>query len=84
MTWQPARIAGLDQWGHGGPLKPGAPANLAIVDAGEVWTVDPAGLASRSSNNPYRGRQLRGRVVHTFLRGSQTWSTRERLEPARS
>ena len=26
MTWQPARIAGLDQWGHGGPLKPGAPA----------------------------------------------------------
>ena len=20
MTWQPARIAGLDQWGHGGPL----------------------------------------------------------------
>ena len=52
MTWQPARIAGLDQWGHGGPLKPGAPANLAIVDAGEVWTVDPAGLASRSSNNP--------------------------------
>jgi len=84
MTWQPARIAGLDQWGHGGPLVPGAPANLTIVDPGEVWTVDPAELASRSSNNPYRGRQLRGRVVHTFLRGTQTWSTREQLEPVRT
>ncbi|MEM9513992.1 MAG: dihydroorotase [Actinomycetota bacterium] len=79
LSWRPARIAGLDKWGHGGPLVAGAPANLAIVDPQETWTVEPAELATRSSNNPFRGRELRGRVVHTFLRGSQTWSTREQL-----
>lgn len=79
MSWKPARIAGLDRWGHGGPIVTGAPANIAIVDPGETWTVDPAELASRSSNNPFRGRELRGRVVHTFLRGTQTWSAREQL-----
>ena len=77
LTWRPARIAGLDQWGHGGPLIEGAPANLAIIDPHEAWTVDPGELASTSPNNPFRGRELRGRVVYTFLRGSQTWSSRE-------
>ncbi|MEO1065291.1 MAG: dihydroorotase [Actinomycetota bacterium] len=83
MTWRPARIAGLDAWGHGGPLVAGAPANLAIVDPDEWWTVEPSELASRSSNNPYRGRRVRGRVVHTLLRGSTTWSTPERMESVR-
>ncbi len=83
LTWQPARIAGLDRWGHGAPLVAGAPANIAIVDPDERWTVEPAELASRSSNNPFRGRELRGRVVHTFLRGAQTWSSREQLTAAR-
>ncbi|MEM9609073.1 MAG: dihydroorotase [Actinomycetota bacterium] len=81
LSWRPARIAGLDQWGHGGPLLAGAPANLAVIDPDEWWTVESAELATRSSNNPYRGRRLRGRVVHTFLRGQPTWSARERLAP---
>ena len=34
--------------------------------------VDPAGLASRSRNSPYAGRELPGRVVATFLRGVPT------------
>ncbi len=83
LSWRPARIAGLDHWGHGGPLVAGAPANIAIVDPQELWAVEPAELATRSSNNPFRGRELRGRVVQTFLRGSQTWSTRERVASAR-
>ncbi|MEO1056077.1 MAG: dihydroorotase [Actinomycetota bacterium] len=82
LSWRPARIAGLDKWGHGGPIVAGAPANIAIVDPQETWIVEPAELATRSSNNPFRGRELRGRVVQTFLRGNQTWSTREQLAPA--
>lgn len=74
LSWKPARIAGLDRWGHGGPLVAGAPANLAIVDPDEQWTVRPDELATRSSNNPFRGRTLRGRVIDTFLRGDRTWS----------
>jgi dihydroorotase len=34
--------------------------------------VDPAALASRSRNSPYAGRELPGRVVATFLRGTPT------------
>lgn len=76
MSWVPARISGLDRWGHGGPVVVGAAANLAVIDPFERWVVDPAALASRSTNNPFVGRELVGRVVHTFLRGRPTWSSR--------
>ncbi len=71
MSWQPAAIAGLDRdhHGQGGPLDPGAAANLCVIDPGASWTVDPASMASRSHNTPYAGRSLTGRVRHTVYRG---------------
>jgi dihydroorotase len=68
LSWRPAAILGVDGE-HGGPVEPGRPAHLAIVDPEREWTVDPAALASRSRNTPYAGRTLRGRVRHTFLAG---------------
>ncbi|MET0832956.1 MAG: amidohydrolase family protein, partial [Actinomycetota bacterium] len=70
LTAGPARCRRLG--GHGGPVAPGAPANLAVVDPAAAWTVDRAKLASRARNTPFHGRQLRGRVVHTLLRGGFT------------
>ncbi|MBW3615723.1 MAG: dihydroorotase [Actinobacteria bacterium] len=68
LSWQPAAIAGLgDQ--HGGPVQPGRPANLAVIDPSAAWTVDANRLASRSRNCPYDGRRLTGRVRHTIRRG---------------
>ena len=67
LSWQPAAIAALD--GHGGPVEPGRPANLCVVDPAVRWEVDPSRLASRSRNTPYAGRKLTGRVRHTVLRG---------------
>ena len=67
LSWQPARIAGLAD--HGGPVAEGRPANLCVVDPAATWTVDPAGLASRSRNTPYAGRTVTGRARHTILRG---------------
>jgi len=67
LSWQPAAIAGLD--GHGGPIEPGRPANLCVVDPTVRWEVDPLRLASRSRNTPYTRRKLTGRVRHTVLRG---------------
>jgi dihydroorotase len=67
LSWQPAAIAGLRD--HGGPVAPGRPANLCIVDPAVHWEVDPIRLASRSRNTPYAGRKLTGRVRHTILRG---------------
>jgi len=67
LSWQPARIAGLAD--HGGPIAPGRPAHLCVIDPEAVWEVDPAKLASRSRNTPYAGRKLTGRVRHTILAG---------------
>jgi len=58
--------------GHGGPVAPGAPANLTVFDPAARWTVSAAKLASRARNAPYDGLQVRGRVVHTLLRGALT------------
>ncbi|HLU41069.1 MAG TPA: dihydroorotase [Microthrixaceae bacterium] len=67
MSWQPAAIAGLTH--HGGPIAPGATANLCVIDPQERWTIDDSGGASRSRNVPYVGREVRGRVRHTLLFG---------------
>ncbi|MCA1223834.1 dihydroorotase [Streptomyces sp. 8L] len=70
MSHRPAAIGRLA--GHGRPVAPGEPANLVLVDPAYRGAVDPAGFASRSRNSPYAGRELPGRVTHTFLRGKAT------------
>ncbi|GGQ31667.1 dihydroorotase [Streptomyces roseolilacinus] len=70
MSFAPARIGGAT--GHGRPVSAGEPANLTLVDPAYRGTVDPADFASRSRNTPYEGRELPGRVTHTFLRGRAT------------
>lgn len=70
LSTKPARSR--DIAGHGGPIAPGAPANLVLFDPAAVWTVDPTATASRSRNTPFAGRRLTGRVVHTLLRGAPT------------
>ncbi|MDH6539131.1 dihydroorotase [Streptomyces sp. SPB4] len=70
MSAAPARIGGLP--GHGRPVSAGEPANLTLVDTSYRGPVDPAHFASRSRNTPYEGRELPGRVTHTFLRGRAT------------
>ena len=67
LSWRPAALAGIDD--HGGPIAPGSPANLCVIDPSLVWTVDPARLASRAHNTPYAGRSVTGKVRHTLLRG---------------
>jgi dihydroorotase len=68
LSWHPAAIAGAGDR-HGGPVEPGRPANLCVIDPTVVWHVDVAQLASRARNTPYVGRRLRGRVRHTLHNG---------------
>ncbi|WP_330329445.1 dihydroorotase [Streptomyces sp. NBC_00536] len=70
MSFRPARIGGLEN--HGRAVSAGEPANLTLVDTSYRGVVDPAHFASRSRNTPYQGRELPGRVTHTFLRGRAT------------
>ena len=72
MSAAPARIGRLD--GHGRPLAAGSPANLVLLDPAARWEVDPAAMATAGRNSPFRGMQLPGRVVATYLRGRATVS----------
>ena len=66
-----AMASAPERWVEGGAygISPGAPADLALVDLSEEWTVRPDALVSRSSNSPYLGRRLGGRVVGTMVGG---------------
>jgi dihydroorotase len=73
MSTAPARLAGLD--GHGGPIVPGARANLVVFDPSVRWVVDVRTLASQSRNTPWAGRELTGKVLHTVYDGR--WVVRD-------
>ena len=70
MSVAPARIGRLAE--HGRAIEVDAPANLTLYDPAVRRTVDPTQLASQSRNTPYRGMELPGQVVATFLRGRPT------------
>jgi dihydroorotase len=70
MSENPARIGGLAD--HGRKLAVGEPANLMLLDPMARWTVRGASMASLSSNTPFEGMDLPGRVIATFLRGRAT------------
>jgi dihydroorotase len=69
LSTTPARILGASE--HGGPIAPGRPANLVVVDPEASWVVEPP-FVSKARNAAFLGRRLRGRVVHTLLRGRPT------------
>ncbi len=68
-TTGPARVLGLPDPG----LKPGAPADVTILDLNKTWTVRSREFLSKSRNTPFEGRKLAGRAVRTICRGRTTW-----------
>ncbi|MEY4080303.1 MAG: dihydroorotase [Actinomycetota bacterium] len=69
FSWNPARIAGVHDR-HGRPVAVGEPANIAVWNNNEVWSVSRDRLASKSRNTPYHGMELRGRNRHTIFNGN--------------
>ena len=70
MSTAPARIGRVASQGRG--LEVGSPANITLVDPSVRQTVDPRAQWSRSSNTPYAGLELPGRVCHTIHLGERT------------
>ena len=65
LTMNPARVLGLDR----GTLKPGADADVTIIDAQTEWTIDPERFLSKSRNCPFAGWKVRGRAEAVILAG---------------
>lgn len=48
------------------PIQPGSRAELVLFDPQQAWQVSPQTLKSRSSNTPWLGQTIQGRVVRTI------------------
>ena len=62
LTVEPAALLNIPK----GTLKPGADADVTMIDPAREWTIDPARFHSKSKNSPFGGWTVRGRA-HTVI-----------------
>lgn len=70
LSTRPAQIFGLDA----GTLKPGARADIALIDLDEPWLVSKDALLSKSKNTPFEDARFSGRAVTTYVSGKAVHS----------
>ena len=70
LTVHPAALLGIPK----GTLKPGADADVTLIDPDTRWTIDPSKFHSKSRNTPYGGWDVRGRA-HTVIVGGEVRHT---------
>ena len=70
LSTRPAQIFGLDA----GTLKPGAKADITLIDLDEPWLVSEKNLVSRSKNTPFEDARFTGRAVATYVAGKLVYS----------
>jgi dihydroorotase len=73
MSTLPAEILGINR----GTLRPGAVADVTLIDPGMTWRVDARAFASKSVNTPFHGWTLQGRAVATIVAGRVKHRLRE-------
>jgi len=66
MSSNPAYILGLKEKGN---LAIGMDADIAIVDANKEWVNDTSNSYSKSRNDPYEGKKMKGKVEYTIVGG---------------
>jgi dihydroorotase len=64
----PARTYGL--FPRKGSLRPGADADVVVVDPRTRWTVRDEDVLSKAGWSPFAGRTFTGRAVRTYVRGA--------------
>jgi allantoinase len=77
MCAAPANFAGIADWK--GTIAEGKNADLVVWNPEARWTVDPARLRTRHPLTPYAGRELKGVVEATYLKGEKIYAGGEVL-----
>ncbi|KEK11652.1 hypothetical protein EP18_10865 [Lysinibacillus sphaericus] len=70
MAQNPADIYGIPNKGR---IAEGFDADFAIIDPEVVWTVDENQFHSYSKISPFHGQKVKGKVVHTIVRGETVY-----------
>ena len=65
MSCNPAKILGLER----GTLKPGAVADVTVIDPEKQWQVSAEKLETKSKNTPFLGWQMKGAAAYTIVKG---------------
>ncbi len=73
LTVNPARVLGIER----GDLKPGAVADVTILDPAAEWSIDPNRFRSKSRNCPFGGQKVRGRVQTVLVGGKVKYDRKE-------
>jgi dihydroorotase len=73
LSTRPAEILGINR----GTLRPGAVADITLIDPKRSWRVDVRTFASKSSNSPFHGWTLQGRAVATIVAGRVKYRLQE-------
>jgi dihydroorotase-like cyclic amidohydrolase len=68
LAAKPAERFGLAK--RKGRIRPGADADVVLVDPDREWTLEPSAIQTRSGLTPYAGRSFVGAVVRTMVRGT--------------
>ncbi|HET8712531.1 MAG TPA: hypothetical protein VFM23_02480, partial [Gemmatimonadales bacterium] len=58
-------------------------ADVAVLDVGAKWTVDPETFLSKSHNTPFANRALTGRALLTIVGGQVVYELKEGKGSAR-
>ncbi len=65
MSLNPAKLLGIPK----GTLQVGVEADVTVIDPQQAWTVTPSTFRSKSSNTPFGGKPMWGKVVQVFVAG---------------
>ncbi len=74
LAVRPARVLGLAK----GTLRPGADADVTLIEPDAEWTIDVNAFQSKSRNCPFNSWQVRGRATMTIVGGGIAYHCQDR------
>ncbi|HMJ66454.1 MAG TPA: dihydroorotase [Candidatus Binatia bacterium] len=75
FTTGPANLLKLSK----GTLKPGADADVTVIDPEREWIFQRGESASKSKNTPFHGWTMKGQVIFTIVGGKIVWREQREL-----